>query len=47
MRHEYIIAKTFAEAEEQAPWAAVIIAVEGGFMAFESAADADIWEAQI
>ena len=39
--------KTIAEAEEYAPWAAVIIEVEGGFMAFESANDAATWKNQI
>ena len=46
MRREYIIVNTFAEAEAVAPWAAVLIAVEGGFMAFESVTDADTWEAR-
>ena len=34
------------EALEEAPWAADVIEVEGGWMAFESTADADTWRAQ-
>lgn len=38
--------KTIAEAEEYAPWAAIIIEVEGGFYAFESDDDHEVWENQ-
>lgn len=37
---------TREEAEQQAPWAAVIVEVEGGFMAFESMDDYKTWESQ-
>ena len=38
-------AETREEAERLAPWAAVILEVPGGWMAFESVADAARWEA--
>lgn len=38
---------TIDGAEEHfAPWAAEIITVEGGFMAFESSSDAETWRNQ-
>ncbi len=40
-------AKTIEQAENIAPWASTIIEVDGGFMAFESAFEADAWEFQI
>ncbi len=36
MRTELIECKTRKTAERRAPWAAIIIKVEGGYMAFES-----------
>lgn len=39
-------AADLAGAEELAPWAAEIIEVEGGWMAFESVADAEMWARQ-
>ena len=35
-----------AAAERLAPWAAEIIEVDGGYMAFESSRDAATWQAQ-
>lgn len=46
MRTEFIEAKDEREVEQLAPWAAVAIEVEGGWMAFESVADAVVWEGQ-
>lgn len=46
MRKELIECKTRAQAERLAPWAAEIIKVEGGYMAFESVIDADIYRSQ-
>jgi hypothetical protein len=46
MRKEFIQTETQAQAEDQAPWAAVIIAAEGGFMAFESQDDYAVWQNQ-
>jgi hypothetical protein len=34
------------QARKLAPWAAVIIKVEGGYLAFESAEEARIWRRQ-
>ena len=39
MKTETITAKSAAEARKIAPWAAKIVKVEGGYMAFESVAD--------
>lgn len=39
-------AADLAGAEELAPWAAEIIEVEGGWVAFESVADAETWAKQ-
>lgn len=39
-------APTSADAEALAPWACAIIEAEGGWHAFESATDAEIWEGQ-
>ena len=46
MRQEFIEVETRNDAEERAPWACEIIEVEGGFMAFESADDAERWKSQ-
>ena len=46
MRRELIEAKTARQARALAPWAAEVIKVEGGYMAFESVEDARIWRAQ-
>lgn len=47
MRAQFIPADTLADAQDSAPWAAEIIEVEGGYMAFESADDAATWQAQV
>jgi hypothetical protein len=39
----YATAETISEAENAAPWAADIVEVEGGYLAFESAAEARKW----
>lgn len=46
MHKEFLECKTRAQAEKLAPWAAEIIKVEGGYMAFESAAEADMHKGQ-
>jgi len=47
MRTELIVdAATLKEAAAKAPWAAVIIQVTGGWMAFESAVDYLTWGKQ-
>lgn len=43
MRKEFIEVETLDQAAEEAPWAAEIIEVEGGYMAFESPDDAETW----
>lgn len=50
MRQQYIPladAPTYADAEAIAPWAAVIIHADDGWMAFESVKDYHTWIAQI
>lgn len=47
MRRELIEVETEQEAHEQAPWAAKIVKVEGGWMAFESVADYETWQRQV
>lgn len=39
-------AATLQEAEDYAPWAAEIVAVDGGHLAFESVDDAATWRRQ-
>jgi hypothetical protein len=39
-------AATIEEARAMAPWAAEVIEADGGWMAFESADDADTWSKQ-
>ena len=34
-------------ARDLAPWAAVVIEVEGGYMAFESTTDYETWASQV
>ena len=46
MRTQFIDACSIEQAEATAPWAAIITAVDGGWMAFESASDYATWEAQ-
>lgn len=46
MRKEIAEVETKEQAENQCPWACEILEVEGGFMCFESATDAEIWNSQ-
>ncbi|MCI2809406.1 hypothetical protein [Eoetvoesiella caeni] len=46
MRKEFIECKTLEEAQDLAPWAAEIIEADGGYMAFESSGDADVFASQ-
>ena len=46
MRQEFVEAKNRKEATHKAPWAAKVIKVEGGYMAFESANDYETWKRQ-
>lgn len=46
MRTEFVEVETKEEAETACPWAAIVVEVEGGHMAFESMADYETWEAQ-
>lgn len=46
MRKELIKADSRYAAKKLAPWAAVIAKVEGGFLAFESVTDYDVWKRQ-
>lgn len=46
MRTETINAKTAAEAKKQAPWAAKVVKIEGGYKAFESVSDWQTWKNQ-
>jgi len=46
MRKLFIEVSTIEEAQESAPWAAEIVQVDGGFMAFESETDADNFKNQ-
>lgn len=39
-------APTLEDAEVLAPWACAIIEADGGWKAFESASDAEVWEGQ-
>ena len=42
----FIEAKTARSARKAAPWAAVIIKVEGGYLAFATTTDAETWRRQ-
>jgi hypothetical protein len=47
MRSEFFEnCETETEARDLAPWAAVVVAVEGGYQAFESTADYETWANQ-
>lgn len=46
MRIEFIQAATVAQARKLAPWAAKVVKVDGGYMAFESIADYETWKRQ-
>jgi hypothetical protein len=47
MRKQFVEVETREEAEQACPWAAEIVEVDGGWMAFESVADYDTWKAQV
>lgn len=46
MRKEFIEAKTRRQAMKAASWAADFVKVDGGYMAFESADDANAFKSQ-
>lgn len=46
MRKQLIEAKTAAQARKLAPWAAKVVKVGGGYMAFESVEDYRVWKKQ-
>ena len=46
MRQAFLQVATPEQAQAQAPWAAVIEKVEGGFHVFESVQDAETWRNQ-
>jgi len=46
MKTEFMPGVTLEQAIEAMPWASVIVAVEGGYMGFESLADYQTWENQ-
>lgn len=47
MRKEFIEVETSEEAYEAAPWASIVIEVDGGWMAFESHDEYVTWTMQI
>lgn len=46
MKQQFIEAKDRKEAQKKAPWAAKIVKVEGGYRAFESTQDYEVWKKQ-
>jgi hypothetical protein len=46
MRTEFIECEDQEDAENRAPWAARLVKVEGGWMAFESISDYETWSKQ-
>ena len=46
MRKEFVEVSTRRQAAKACPWAAKIAKVDGGYQAFESVADYDIWKNQ-
>jgi len=46
MKKEMITASSAKQARKLAPWAAKIVKVEGGYMAFESVSDYQTWRKQ-
>ena len=46
MKKVFLEAKNRKQAEKQAPWAAAIVKVSGGYMAFESMKDYHVWKNQ-
>ena len=47
MKTQFIQCDTMEQAIEVAPWAAVVVAVDGGYKAFESVADYETWVGQV
>ncbi len=46
MRQQYVECSTEQEARGACPWAAIVVEVEGGYLAFESAYDYYVWQDQ-
>ena len=46
MRKEFVGCKDRRTALRRCPWACVIVKVNGGFLAYESAADYQVWKNQ-
>jgi hypothetical protein len=46
MRRKALNCETQEQAYELAPWAAIVVKVEGGWMAFESMSDYETWSKQ-
>lgn len=46
MRQEFIQVESRKDAIKQAPWAAKIVKVDGGYKAFESIQDYEAWKNQ-
>ena len=46
MRKEFVECKSRATAWRRCPWASVVTKVTGGFYAFESVEDFEIWKNQ-
>lgn len=46
MRTEFIACTSRSTAVRQCPWAAKVVKVEGGYRAFESLADYQVWRNQ-
>ena len=46
MRQIFLQVKTRKAAKQAAPWAAKIVKVEGGYLAFESTVDYETWRKQ-
>lgn len=47
MRQQFVSGNLREYAEDECPWAAVVVEVDGGFWCFESMADAIQFEAQL
>lgn len=46
MQREFIECRSRSTAKRRAPWAATIIGVSGGFLAFQDRKDARTWRGQ-
>jgi len=47
MKQEFVETNNIEEAKAECLWASEIVEVEGGFMAFESVNDFEIWNNQL